>query len=213
VTKMQSSRSVQELHYMRHILSHPFDTYQDIKHAHKSSIKTAFFIFIMFWVVGVLEVYGTGFIFSSIILADFNVLLYSVSHLGIVGLFMFANYLVATISNGEGWFKDIFIATAYALTPWIVITPIMTILSNVLTYNEAIIYSFLDQVRLGWTVVNLVFMIKEIHNFHVKALMKNIVLTLLTMMMIILIGFLLYLLGLQVLNYIEGLIREVMLRG
>jgi hypothetical protein len=89
----------------------------------------------------------------------------------------------------------------------------MTILSNVLTYNEMIMYTFLDQIRLGWTLVNLVFMIKEIHNFQVKPLLKNIALTIFTMVMIVLIGFLLYLLGLQVVNYIEGIIREVMLRG
>jgi len=213
VGKVTSSRIVKELAYMKHILVHPFDTYQDIKHAHKSSIKSALLILLIFWIVGVLEVYGTGFIFSSIILADFNLLLYSVSHLGIVGLFIFANYLVATISNGEGWLKDIVIATAYALTPWILITPMMTILSNVLTYNEMIMYTFLDQIRLGWTLVNLVFMIKEIHNFQVKPLLKNIALTIFTMVMIVLIGFLLYLLGLQVVNYIEGIIREVMLRG
>jgi cell division protein FtsL len=56
-------------------------------------------------------------------------------------------------------------------------------------------------------------MIKEIHNYDVKGLIQNILLTVFTMMMLILIGFLLYALGAQVVNYVESIIQEVILRG
>jgi hypothetical protein len=163
--------------------------------------------------IALLEVYGTGFIFSSINLNTFNVFNYSAFVLGGLLLFVFSNYLVATITDGEGWFKDGFIATSYALTPFILITPMMIGLSHVLTYNEIIIYQILDFLRWGWSGLLIVLMIKEIHNFDMKALFKNILLTIFVMMMIVLVLFLLYVLGSQLVNFVEGIIREALLRA
>jgi uncharacterized membrane protein len=56
-------------------------------------------------------------------------------------------------------------------------------------------------------------MIKEVHNYDVKALIKNLFLTLFTMMMLVFIGFLLYVLTAQLWNYVESIIQEVILRG
>jgi uncharacterized membrane protein len=56
-------------------------------------------------------------------------------------------------------------------------------------------------------------MIKEVHNYDVKALLKNIFLTFFTMVMLVLIGFLMYVLTAQLWNYVESIIQEVILRG
>jgi hypothetical protein len=56
-------------------------------------------------------------------------------------------------------------------------------------------------------------MMKEVHNFDIRALIKNILLTLFVMMMIVLVLFLLYVLGSQLVNFIEGIIREALLRA
>jgi hypothetical protein len=133
--------------------------------------------------------------------------------LGAIGLFIFSNYLVATITNGEGFFKDVYIATAHALVPYLWITPLLAILSNGLTYNESIVYQLFDGLRIAWPALLLILMIKEIHNYDVKGLIQNVFLTLFTMMMLVLIGLLLYALGAQVVNYLEGIIQEVILRG
>jgi hypothetical protein len=133
--------------------------------------------------------------------------------LGGLLLFVFSNYLVATITDGEGWFKDVFIATSYALIPFILITPVMIGLSHVLTLNETIVFQILDVLRWGWTGLLIVLMIKEVHNFDFKALIKNILLTVFVMMMVILVLFLLYILSSQLFNFLEGIIREGLLRA
>ncbi|MFZ9782461.1 MAG: hypothetical protein ACO3C8_04510, partial [Bacilli bacterium] len=143
----------------------------------------------------------------------FNVLIYSLTFLGSIGLFIFSNYLVATITNGEGFFKDVYLATAHALIPYLWVTPILAIVSNGLSYNEVIVYQLLDGLRYVWPAILVVLMIMEVHNYDVKGLIKNIFLTLFTMMMLVLIGFLLYVLAAQVVNYIESIIQEVLLRG
>jgi hypothetical protein len=86
-------------------------------------------------------------------------------------------------------------------------------LSHVLTYNETILFQILDFLRWGWTGLLIVLMMKEVHNFDIRALIKNILLTLFVMMMIVLVLFLLYVLGSQLVNFIEGIIREALLRA
>ena len=203
----------EDLRLTRHVLAHPLDTYQDIKHLRKSSWLTATLLYLTVLIVSVLEIYTTGFIFQTVNLNQFHLLIHSFTVLGGLFLFVFSNYLVATISNGEGFFKDVYVATAHALIPYIILTPILAIISNGLTYNEWIVYQLLDGLRYLWSGILIVLMIKEIHNYDVKALLKNIFLTMFTMVMLILIGFLLYVLTTQLWNYVESIIQEVILRG
>ncbi|MEY3431788.1 MAG: hypothetical protein RIS53_686 [Bacillota bacterium] len=202
-----------EYRLTQHVLFHPLDTYQDIKHLKQSSWWMATCLYTLLLIVSVFEIYATGFIFQTVNLNDFNIIIFTLTFLGAIGLFVFSNYLVATITNGEGFFKDVYIATAHALVPYLWITPLLAILSNGLTYNESIVYQLFDGLRIAWPLLLLILMIKEIHNYDVKGLIQNIFLTMFTMMMLVLIGLLLYALGAQVVNYLEGIIQEVILRG
>jgi hypothetical protein len=206
-------RLQQDSRLTQRIFAHPIDTYQDIKHLKQSSWLTASLIYVSVLLMSVVEIYGTGFIFQTVSLTNFNLSVHVFTVLGGIGLFILSNYLVATITNGEGWFKDIYLATAHALLPYVVITPILTILSNGLTYNEWIVYQLMDGLRYVWSAGLIILMIKEIHNYDVRGLLQNIFLTVFTAIMTLLVGFLLYVLTAQVINYVESIIREVLLRG
>ena len=202
-----------DLRLTRHVIGHPLDTYQDIKHLKKSSWLTATLLYLTVLVASVFEIYTTGFIFQTVNLNQFHLLIHAATLLGGIAIFIFSNYLVATITNGEGFFKDVYVSTAHALIPYIILTPILAIISNGLTYNELIVYQLLDGLRFVWSGALIVLMIKEVHNYDVKALLKNIFLTFFTMVMLVLIGFLMYVLTAQLWNYVESIIQEVILRG
>ena len=203
----------EDLRLTRHVLAHPLDTYQDIKHLKKSSWFTASVLYLAVLIASVFEIYTTGFIFQTVNLNQFHLVIHSLTLLGGMFIFIFSNYLVATITNGEGFFKDVFVSTAHALVPYIILTPILAIISNGLTYNEWIVYQLLDGLRFVWSGAFIVLMIKEVHNYDVRALLKNVFLTIFTMLMLVLIGFLMYVLTSQLWNYVESIIQEVLLRG
>jgi hypothetical protein len=206
-------RMNEDLRLTRHVLVHPLDTYQDIKHLKKSSWLTASLLYLVVLIASVFEIYTTGFIFQTVNLSQFHLVIHSLTLLGGMFIFIFSNYLVATITNGEGFFKDVFVSTAHALVPYIILTPILAIISNGLTYNEWIVYQLLDGLRFVWSGTLIVLMIKEVHNYDVSALLKNVFLTFFTMLMLVLIGFLMYVLTSQLWNYVESIIQEVILRG
>ncbi|MDD4988659.1 MAG: YIP1 family protein, partial [Candidatus Izemoplasmatales bacterium] len=136
----------------------------------------------------------------------------TVKFFGIFGLFVFSNYLIATLSDGEGWLKDVFIASTYALSPLVVGILPLILLSNVLTQNEMVIYDLVVLVMLGWTAILVFLGIKEIHNYEIGETIKNLLMTAFTMLIILLILFIIYVFGSQLWDFVASWVKEVIHR-
>ena len=80
-----------------------------------------------------------------------------------IGLWLVCNYLVSTITDGKGKFKDIYCGTIYALSPYLYIALPLQILSNVLTQNEAFVYSYGFLVLYAWSAILFFTMVKHLY--------------------------------------------------
>jgi tetratricopeptide (TPR) repeat protein len=203
---------VRESKYIFMVIRHPLDTTYAIKKENKSSYLTATLIYILFAALSLASAYLTGFIFNYNDLTNYSVLINVLIQVGLILLFVVANHLISSLQSGEGWFKDIYIGIAYALAPVILMIVPLVVLSHLLTYNEIFIYDVLNLVAWSYTFILMIIMTKEIHNYSFKQLIVNLLLTIFAMLMIILVMFLIYLLSLQLYDYVESLIREVVLR-
>ncbi|MDD4090129.1 MAG: YIP1 family protein, partial [Acholeplasmataceae bacterium] len=175
----------------------------------KSSYLAATIIYISFIVVMIFSDYVTAFLFNNNDLQNYNLLRTFLLLAGLLILFVGANYLVSSLQSGEGFFKDIYLSTAYALAPIIVFTPFLVLLTHGLTYNESFIYSSLQSITIAWSLILVIVMLKEVHNYTIKELIINILLTLFAMVMIVVILALLYLLTNQLYEYVMGILKEV----
>lgn len=207
--KANEVKTIRELRLGLRVFRHPLDTFHIIKHEKASSIPTALIFFALFLILNVVAVYATGFLYNNNDLESYNIFSSFLGLGAFILLFIFANYLIATLSSGEGWFKDVLIGTAYALVPYIILTVPIILLSHVLTLNESFIYTTLLAIRDGWVIVLLLLMIFEIHNFSVGELIKNVLLTIFTMIIIVAVLLLVYLLVLQMWDYIVSIFKEV----
>jgi tetratricopeptide (TPR) repeat protein len=193
------------------VMKHPINSYYEIKREKRSNIYVAFFLLIVLFIEYLLLQRYTGFVFNNFsdrVRIGFEI----VKFFGIFGLFVFSNYLVSTLYDGEGWLKDVFTATVYALSPLLVFMVPFIVLSNVLTLNESIIYDIFAYFMITYTGI-LVFMgIKEIHNYEIKETLKNLLLTLFVMLIIVLILFIIYVFGSQLWTFTESLVKEVFYR-
>jgi len=107
----------------------------------------------------------------------------------------------------------VYIGTAYAATPFILLAMPITLLSHVLTFSEEFVYQFLFYVAVGWSLVLQFIMIKEIHDYEMRDVIKNILLTLFTGTVIVLVVFVQYLLLQQVWEFLQAFVMEVGTRG
>ena len=135
-----------------------------------------------------------------------------ISTLLVILLWNVANYLVSTISDGEGRVRDVVIGSAYALFPYALFALPIALISNVLSANEVFLYTFSLNLVLAWTGLMLFLMVKEIHNYSFGDTVRNVLLTLFTMANMLLTGYILYVLFNQLFDFIMALFRELQLR-
>jgi hypothetical protein len=151
----------------------------------------------------------TGFSFNSGLTDTYNP--FSILALFWVAFFLFigVNYLVASITDGEGTFRNVYVGTVYSLSPAVTLLLPVVLLTNVLTLNEQFVIQLGYLVIVGWSVLLLILMIREIHGYSLGEVVRNLVLTLFTIIMFLCVVYILFILGDQVVNFIYEVIREV----
>src|SRR5205823_2889129 len=114
----------------------------------KGSYLSAIIILLCVYASLVIKRLVTSFSFDSSIHVD----IYSIfTQFFIVWIaWVIANYLVSSIYRGEGRFRDIFIGSAYALVPYMVIGIPLAFISNIMTMSESTIYHYVAQGMIVW---------------------------------------------------------------
>lgn len=208
----KNRKLIAELRYSFRFFKHPIDAFYEIKHSGKASVQSATILYLWLLIIQVLGIYVIGFTFSTVNPAYVNLSSIITRTFVPIVLWIVANYLVSTITEGEGRFKHIYICTIYSLTPYLVIALPVQLLSNVLTLNEAFVYDFALLIARTWSAILLVIMVKEIHDYTFKETVKNILVTAFGMILIILIVFILFILFNQEVDFIKSIIQELRIR-
>ena len=122
------------------------------------------------------------------------------------------NYLVCTINEGEGTVKKIYTYFCYSLMPYICLTPVIFVLSHVLTNNEQFLITLVQIVIVVWAAVLGILGIKEVNNYTPGETFKIICLTVFTILIMALLIFIVYVLWAQVFEFLSALVGEVVYR-
>ena len=195
--------------YMVKMLKNPFDELYDLKKKIHGSVTSATVIFVLAFIIYLIDMFGRSFSFQMVNPENNSILSVGVLFLVPALLWVVGNYMISAINDGEGTFRSVYVATAYSLVPYVIFTPIVIASTYVLTLNEAVIVHYLWAIALAWSLVLICISVKEIHNYTVKETVKIILLTLFFMIMAIIVCVILYLIGQQVVLFIQDIISEV----
>jgi len=211
IQNIKANKKVRKFTLIFDVMKHPIDSYYEIKREKRSNVWTAFLLLVVLFIEYLLLKNDTGFIFNQYG-TEIHIGLEMAKFFGVILLFIFSNYLVATLYDGEGWLKDVFIGIVYALSPLIVFAIPFILLSNVLTLNETILYQIFSFFIIAYTLILIFMGIKEIHNYEIKETFKNIIITIFTMLIIALMIFIIYVFGSQLWSFVESWVKEVFFR-
>jgi len=203
----------QELIFGFKIIKKPVDGFYGVKREGKSSNFTALIYLLVFFIVYIIWIYNTNFLFNNHIAAEIDLVEQIMFVFVPFGLWVVANYLVCSIRDGEGSLSNVFQATAYSLLPMIITLPILTIVSQGLTLNESFIYTTILYIGIGITVFYFIMMVKEIHFYDGKQTFVNILISLFTAIMILAFVAIVYLLLNEIFGFFIDLYKEVISRG
>lgn len=208
-SKWKATKLYRELQFIPQILKDPADVVYEIKYRQALRWSTAVGLFAAFVLLNIISdnfIRGNLFKPAEIeIVLSFEILKYGLLFL----ILAVSNQLMSSLQNGEGFFRDVFMVSIISMAPFFLFKIPLDILSNVLTYNEQFVFDLGNFIIVGWALFNVLYTIKEVHNYKVGELVVNLALTLFTALILILLYLVLSVLFGQVVQFLIGIGSEV----
>ena len=163
-------------------------------------------------IVRVFSIYVTHYPLAAVSVRKANLLLECGKLFVPVLTWVLASYAMTTILDGETLFRETLLFSSYALTPYIVFTPILNIASRLMDGNQVGLYATLEIGILAWVVVLMIIALKEMNGYSGGKTVLMILLSLFTMVMIWAVVVLLYTISSQFVGMVKEIFYEVIYR-
>ena len=195
------------------IMVRPFSGFYAMKFENQGTLKLAFFNFFMV----VLSVTFTRQYSSILVNPRHPLAVNSIWELitlsVLLVLFCASNWAVTSLTDGEGRFKDILMATCYAMTPIIMIFIPAALFSNVLTLEEAAFYNMIISVAVAWFVFLVFAGLVTVHNYSPGKAIATVFLTFVAILVIAFLISLMFTLIQQLVVFVRSLYTELVFRA
>ena len=156
-----------------------------------------------------METLAGGFMFTNYDPASFNSILVLITSVGLVVLWIVANWMVSTLLGGKGKMKEIVIVTCYSLQPLIWASIVRIVLTNVLLPSEASFLSILSTIATIYFFILLVNGMLKIHDYTMGKFLWTSFLTVLGMAIIVFLLIMLIILIQQFGAFVATLVSEI----
>ncbi len=201
----------QEILYGFYVIFHPFDGFYDLKHEHRGSVRAS----LVFIGVAILTMFyqgiGQGYVLNPTGEAT-TIWAQALAVLIPLVLFIVANWCLTTLFEGEGSFRDILIASGYALVPMPLLMVPATIASNWVTSTEAAIVSMMSVIALIWVFMLLFFGTMVTHDYSLGKNFITVLGTIVAMAFIVFLILLFSMLLTKMVGLVTNIITEIQYR-
>lgn len=205
-------KTIRGLRHSLTVLNHPIEGFYSIRFENAGSVAACLILLALLVAAFVCQRQYTGFIFNTNNIKEFNILKEISGVLIPVLLWCVANWSITVLMDGEGRFRDIFMATCYATVPYTLTVILSVIGSRFLSMEEQTFLGILTGIGLVFTALLLFSGIMTVHQFTVSKTILSLILTLLGMAFIVFLALLFAGVFDQLLVYISGIITEIQLR-
>lgn len=210
--KQAALRLLKSLRYALYVITHPFDGFWDLTHEKRGSMAAAHVLVVLTFITRLFFYRFTSFMFVKVYWEQFNIWREVVSILALVIVYCAANWCLTTLFDGKGRFSDIYIGTAYALTPYILITNIVTIISNYVTVEEGTFITYFSSLAMIWSGLLILVSIMQIHDYSLGKAILAIIFSVAGMMVIVFLLMLFFSLISDGIAYFVSVYKEIMFR-
>ena len=201
----------QEIAYGFHIILHPFDGFWDLKHEKRGSVRGAIFFIVLAIATFYYQAIGQGYLldpFASLASVWAQVLGVLVP----LFLFVLANWCLTTLFEGEGSFKDIFVACSYSLLPIPMLVIPVTVYSNFCISTETDIIGFISAFAFIWLGLLVFFGTMVTHDYSMGKNVITVLGTIVGMVFIMFVAVLFTTLVGKIVSLITNIVDEIQYR-
>ncbi len=200
------------LKYSLYVIFHPADGFWDLIHAKRGSYAAANFIVLLTLLTSVWRLRFTSFVVLNVHWEEVNVFERFAGILLPLAIFCICNWALTTLFDGKGHLGDIYMGSAYALTPYPLIQIPIIILSNFVTKDEAAFYTVFDSISIIWCAILIFMAMMMIHQYGFGKTLLFTIFTVFAMLVFIFIMLLFFSMISQGIAFFVSLGREVIFR-
>ncbi len=201
----------QELLFGFHLIFHPFDGFYDLKHEKRGSVRASVVFILLAIITFFHQSIGQGYSLNPT-RGSSTIFVQILAVLVPLFLFVIANWCLTTLFEGEGSFKDIFIASSYSLLPIPLLIIPATICSNWVTNSEKQIITFIGTLAFVWVFILLFFGVMVTHDYGIFKNLLTILGTIVAMACIVFVVLLFSMLLTKLVSLVTNVITEIQYR-
>lgn len=191
---------------------HPYASFEEIKYKNMGSLTVAFVVIILFFFADMFRKTCSGFLAMEGTASTYNVAYTLLGTVGVLILWVISNWLVSCLFDGKGTFKDVLVATTYALIPYVVFIYIRVILSHFLTLSGLSILNGFGVAVLILTGYLLMIALMAAHEYDFFKFLSTTIVSVLFMILIVFVIFLVGVLWQQISKFVSSIFTELMYR-
>jgi len=195
-----------------HLIFHPIDAYWDLKSDNRGRMFVAFSALALTIIMMTLQKQYAGFLVNYIDPRTINSIVEIVTVAVPFFLWCTANWAVTTLMEGEGKFREIFLATGYSLVPIILIYAPMIVISRFMVQEETAFYYLFNSIAFFWFLLLLFIGMMTVHQYTVIKTIITMLLTLIVMGIIVFLGALVFSMLQQLYEFGYNIYRELIFR-
>lgn len=195
-----------------HVIVHPFDGFWDMKYDSKGKVKVALTFLLLVIIAVILRNQFAGFLVNYNDPRYLNSLTQLVTIVFPFFLWCISNWAITTLMDGEGKFKEILMATGYALVPLVIIYVPMTIASRFMVKEETAFYYLMMTLSTIWFLVLLFVGTMTVHQYSAFKTIITMAQTVIVMGIIVFLGTLVLSMLQQMADFFINIYRELIFR-
>lgn len=157
---------------------HPVETMNDIKFEGRGSLALANLLAFLYFVGQMMAFSMTGYLFNAHDIRQFNLFLILAQTVVVLLLWAVCNWSSCTLLEGEGTFRQIWIATCYSLMPMVLGQLPLLLASRILSLSESMFLTAATAVLQGWSLLLLFLGMMVMHQFTVARTVGSVLITL-----------------------------------
>lgn len=194
------------------LIFYPIKSVDEYKQEKKYKLWVAWFYLGMMILTRVIAYNGEGFLVNKNNPRDFNLFLIVSLVVFPVFISVIANWATTALMDGKGTMKEIFMVITYAFFPYVWLGLASTLISNFITVDEIIFYTFFQSLGIFLTGFLIFFGLLGIHEYGLGKTILMVIATIVAIAATLFIILLFFSLIQQVWAFLESIYDEFVMR-
>ncbi len=197
--------------YAFYLQFHPFDGFWDLKHEKRGSVLAGSTFVGLTILAFTYESIGKSYLYNPYG-SYFSIFDQIISVVVPLALWVTANWCLTTLFDGEGSFKDVYIATTYSLAPLPFFIILSTLMTHIMSASESGIVSMISTIGWIWSFGLIFFGMMVTHDYSLFKNLLTSIGTIVGMAFIMFVGLLFSSLVGKIIGFVSSIISEISYR-